>query len=48
MQIFRHLTINDVQLEEFPFKRELSMEAYLIENEGVLSLDANTFNNVDI
>ena len=48
MQIFRHLTINDVQLEEFPFKRELSMEAYLIENEGVLSLDADTFNNVDI
>ena len=48
MQIFRHLTINDVQLEEFPFKRELSMEAYLIENEGVLSLDADTFNNVEI
>jgi len=48
MQIFRHLTINDVQLEEFPFKRELSMEAYLIENEGVLSLDTDTFNNVDI
>ncbi len=48
MQIFRHLTINDVQLEQFPFKRELSMEAYLIENEGVLSLDADIFNNVDI
>lgn len=48
MQIFRHLTINDVQLKEFPFKRELSMEAYLIENEGVLSLDADTFNNVEI
>lgn len=48
MQIFRHLTINDIQLEEFPFKRELSMEAYLIENESVLSLDADTFNNVEI
>lgn len=48
MQIFRHLTINDVQLEEFPFKRELFMEAYLIENEGVLSLDSDTFNNVEI
>lgn len=48
MQIFRHLTINDVQLEEFPFKRELSMEAYIIENERVLSLDADTFNNVEI
>jgi hypothetical protein len=48
MQIFKHLTINDVQLEEFPFKRELSMEAYLIENEGVLSLDNDTFNNVEI
>ena len=48
MQIFRHLTINDIQLKEFPFPRELSMEAYLIENEGVLSLDADTFNNVEI
>lgn len=48
MQIFRHLTANDVQLEAFPFKRELSMEAYLVENEGVLNLDTDTFSNVEI
>jgi hypothetical protein len=48
MQIFRHFTANDVQLEAFPFKRELSMEAYLVENEGVLSLDCDTFSNVEI
>ena len=48
MQIFRHFTANDVQLLPFPFKRELSMEAYLIENEGVLGLDNDTFSNVEI
>ncbi len=48
MQLFSHFTANDVQLEPFPFKRELSMEAYLIENEGVLSLDQDTFSNVEI
>jgi hypothetical protein len=48
MQIFRHLTANDVQLKQFPFRRELSMEAYLIENEGVLGLDGDTFSNVEI
>jgi hypothetical protein len=48
MQIFRHFTANDVQLEPFPFKRELSMEAYIIENERVLGLDSDTFSNVEI
>lgn len=48
MQIFRHFTVNDVHLEAFPFKRELSMEAYLVENEGVLSLDNDTFSHVEI
>jgi hypothetical protein len=48
MQIFTHLTANDVQLRPFPFKRELSMEAYLIENEGVLALDRETFSDVEI
>jgi hypothetical protein len=48
MQIFTHLTANDVQLRPFPFKRELSMEAYLIENEGVLALDRDTFSDVEI
>ena len=47
MRLYRHLTANDVRLEAFPFKRELSMEAYLIENEGVLALD-DVFTNVEI
>ncbi len=48
MRIYRHLTANDVRIEPFPFRRELSMEAYLIENEGVLSLDDDVFSNVEI
>jgi len=48
MRIYRHMTANDVQLEAFPFKRELSMEAYLIDNGGVLALDDDVFGNVDI
>lgn len=48
MQIFTHLTANDVQLQAFPFKRELSMEAYLIENEGILALDRDIFSDVEI
>lgn len=47
MRMFRHLTVNDIKLEEFPFKRELSMEAYLIDNEGVLALDDDVFNTVE-
>lgn len=48
MRLYRHITANDVQLEAFPFKRELSMEAYLIDNEGVLALDDENFTNVEI
>ena len=48
MRIYRHFTANDVRLEPFPFKRELSMEAYLIDNEGVLALDDDVFTNVEI
>jgi hypothetical protein len=48
MQVFRHFTANDVQLEPFPFKRELSMEAYIVENERVLGLDSDIFSNVEI
>lgn len=48
MRLYRHITANDVQLEAFPFKRELSMEAYLIDNEGVLALDDDIFTNVEI
>lgn len=48
MQLFKHFTANDEYLEPFPFKRELSMQAYLIENEKVLSLDRSIFSNVEI
>lgn len=48
MQLFKHFTANDVKLEPFPFKRELSMESYLIENESVLSLDNDIFSEVEI
>ncbi|MDE2567003.1 MAG: hypothetical protein KGL50_14570 [Burkholderiales bacterium] len=48
MRIFRHLTANDQRLEPFPFRRELSMQAYLIDNEAVLALDDEVFNNVDV
>ncbi len=48
MRVYRHLTANDVHLEPFPFKRELSMEAYLIENEKVLCLDDAAFSSVEI
>ena len=48
MRILKHLTANDVYLEPFPLKRELSMEAYLVENERVLQLDNDTFGSVEI
>ena len=46
MRLYRHFTANEEKIEEFPFKRELSMEAYLIENESVLALDDDTFSEV--
>lgn len=48
MKLLRHLTANEEQLESFPFKRELSMGSYLVENEGVLALDSGTFSDVAI
>jgi len=48
MKILKHFTANDEKFEEFPFKRELSMESYLIENEGVLALDNGIFSEVEI
>lgn len=48
MKLHRHLTANEELLERFDFKRELSMESYLIENEGVLALDDDTYSEVDI
>jgi len=48
MKILKHLTANDIQLTPFPFLRELSMEAYIIENEGVLCLEDENFSSVEI
>lgn len=48
MRIYRHVTANDVRLEPYPFRRELSMQAYLIDNEAVLGLDTDAFSNVEI
>ena len=46
MQLYRQVTANSVRLERMPFKRELSMEAYLIENEKVLALDNDELSTV--
>jgi hypothetical protein len=48
MRILRHLTANNEQFTPFSFKRELSMQAYLIENESVLCLDDDVFASVEI
>ncbi|KPA16829.1 hypothetical protein MHK_002941 [Candidatus Magnetomorum sp. HK-1] len=48
MQLYKHLTANDVHIKPFPFKLELSMSAYLIENERVLSLDSEKFSDLEI
>lgn len=48
MKIHQHLTANEEYLTPFPFKRELSMESYLIENEKVLSLDNDRYSDVQV
>jgi hypothetical protein len=48
MQLFKHLTANNVKLKPFLFPRELSMEAYLIDNEKVLILDSDNFSEIEI
>ena len=48
MQLYKHFTANNIQLEPFPFRRELSMESYLIENESILGLDNDIFSEVEI
>jgi hypothetical protein len=48
MRILRQVTINDEKLEKFPFRRELSLQAYLMENEEILNLDEDTYCDVQI
>lgn len=48
MKIYKQVTANNVELTPYPFKRELAMEAYLIENEEILSLDNENFTEVAV
>lgn len=48
MYLHKHITANNVKIDPFPFMREIAMEAYLIENYTVLSLETEGFNDVAI
>ena len=48
MKIFKQITANNIELTSYPFKKELAMEAYLIENEEILALDDSNFNEVSV
>ena len=48
MQLLKHFTANNIRFSPYPFIRELSMEAYLIENESVLLLDDENFSDIEI
>ena len=46
MYIRKHLSVNDVLLEEFNFPRELAMESYILDNPKVLELDSDGFKEI--
>ena len=46
--MYRQVTANNVSLKEMPFKRELSMEAYLVENPELLALDTDELSRVRV
>ncbi len=48
MYLHKHITANHVAIDSFPFQREIAMEAYLIENPSVLSMETDGFNEVEI
>lgn len=48
MEIFRQITANNVKLIDYPFLKELAMEAYLMENEDILKLDTENFADVTV
>lgn len=48
MKIFKQITANNIELASYPFKKELAMEAYLIENEEILALDNENFTEVAV
>ncbi len=47
MHLFRQVTMNDELLENFPFGRELSMQAYVLEHPALLKL-GNTYDDVNV
>jgi hypothetical protein len=48
LEIFRQITANNIELKDYPFLKELAMEAYLMENEDILKLDTENFADVTI
>ena len=46
MYIRKHLSVNDVLLEEFNFRKELAMESYILDNPKVLELDSDGFKDI--
>jgi RecB family endonuclease NucS len=48
MQLYTHLTANNITLKNLPFRFEIAMEAYLIENKDILRLDDEQFSDVEI
>ena len=48
MEIFKQITANGITLNEYPFRKELAMEAYLLENEDILKLDKDNFENISV
>jgi hypothetical protein len=48
MQLFSHFTANNLRINPMPFRNELSMGAYLIENSQILSLDSDSYSCEDI
>jgi ribosomal protein S8 len=48
MYLHKHITANNISVESFPFQREIAMEAYLLENPSILSIETEGFNEVEI
>ena len=48
MKLFTHFSANNINLEKMDFKRELVMEAFLVENEILLKLDDDDFDEAQI
>jgi hypothetical protein len=48
MYLHKHISANNISIDNFPFQREIAMEAYLIENPNVLSIETDGFTEVEI